>query len=146
MRRLDDALRLPDDQFKRIIGTTKPVFRTMLEVLQDAHVKLHRFGGKPPKLTPSDKLLIALQYYREYRTMEHIALDFGCAKSSVCRSVVWVEETLSADGRFQLPGKQALLDQENSGRTVAVDVTEHPVERPKKSRKSGIPARKNDIR
>jgi hypothetical protein len=133
---------MPDEQFKRIIGTTKPVFETMLEVLQAAYVQLHRSGGKPPKLLPPDKLLITLQYYREYRTMEHIALDFGVAKSSVCRSIVWVEETLSADGRFQLPGKQALQD--GSVETVAVDVTEHPVERPKKSRKTGIPARKND--
>lgn len=146
MERMEKALKMPDEQFKRIIGTTKPVFQTMLEVLQSAYDKLHRFGGKPPKLMPPDKLLIALQYYREYRTMEHIALDFGVAKSSVCRSIVWVEETLSADGRFQLPGKEAFLGQENSDRTVAVDVTEHPVERPKKSRNSGIPARKSGIR
>ena len=142
MRRLENVLRMPDEQFKRIIGTTKPVFETMLEILQAAYVQLHRSGGKPPKLLPPEKLLITLQYYREYRTMEHIALDFGVAKSSVCRSIVWVEDTLSADGRFQLPGKQAL--QEGSVKTVAVDVTEHPVERPKKNRKTGIPARKSD--
>jgi len=106
MRRLENVLRMPDEQFKRIIGTPKPVFETMLEILQAAYVRLHRSGGKPPKLLPPEKLLITLQYYREYRTMEHIALDFGVAKSSVCRSIVWVEETLSADGRFQLPGNK----------------------------------------
>jgi hypothetical protein len=133
---------MPDEQFKRIIGTTKPVFETMLDVLQTAYIRLHRSGGKPPKLSLSDKLLITLQYYREYRTMEHIALDFGVAKSSVCRSIVWVEETLSADGRFQLPGKEALQD--GSVETVAIDVTEHPIERPQKNRKTGIPVRKSD--
>ena len=143
MERIEKALKMPDEQFKRIIGTTKPVFETMLEILQAAYVQLHRSGGKPPKLMPPDKLLIALQYYREYRTMEHIALDFGVAKSSVCRSIVWVEETLSADGRFQLPGKEGLQNGDSSTPTVAVDVTEHPVERPKKSRDSGIPARKS---
>ena len=48
--------------------------------------------------TVSDKLLIALQYYQEYRTMEYIAVDYTCSKSSVCRSINGVEKTLSANG------------------------------------------------
>jgi len=143
MERVEKVLQMEEAQFKRIIGTTKPVFLEMLAIVQVAYEKLHEFGGKPPKLTTGDKLLITLQYYREYRTMEHIAADFGCSKSSVCRSVTWTEETLSADGRFQLPGKQAL--QEGEVKTVAVDVTEHPINRPKKNRRSGIPARKSNI-
>ena len=99
-----------------------------MRVLQAAYEKQHEAGGKPPDLTVSDKLLITLQYYREYRTMEHIGIDYGCSKSSVSRSVRWVEQTLSADGQFQLPGKQALQD--GTPKTVAVDVTEHPIHRP----------------
>jgi hypothetical protein len=57
---------------------------------------------------------------------------------------------LSADGQFQLPGKEALQEDENNDdeeiETVAVDVTEHPIQRPKKNRKTGIPARKSGIR
>jgi predicted DNA-binding protein YlxM (UPF0122 family) len=103
----------------------------MLDVLQTAYDKLHEPGGKPPSLTVSDKLLITLKYYREYITMESIADDYECAKSSVCRSIAWVEDVLSADDRFQLPGKEAL--QEDDPKTVAVDVMEHPIERPKKT-------------
>jgi len=137
-------LKLTKKRFKQIIGTTKPVFQTMLEVLQEAYVKLHEFGGKPVDLTVGDKLLITLQYHREYRTMEHISVDFDCSKSTVCRSITWVEDTLSADGRFQLPGKQVLRD--DNIKTVAIDVMEHPIERPKKNKKIGIPARKSDTR
>ena len=36
MRRLENVLKMPEEQFKRIIGTTKPVFETMLEILQAA--------------------------------------------------------------------------------------------------------------
>ena len=131
VERVEKILRMRDAPFKHIIGTTKPVFQEMIALVEVACEKLHEFGGKPPKLTPADKLLITLQCYREYRTMEHLAVDLGCSKSSVCRSVTWTEETLAADGRFQLPGKQAL--QEDQVKTVAIDVTEHPIERPKKT-------------
>ena len=145
MDRVEQKLQMEDEKFKRRIGTTKPVFQMMLEILQTAHDKLHKLGGQPLKnLSIGDKLLITLKYYREYTTMESIADDFNCAKSTVCRSITWVEDTLSADGRFQLPGKQAL--QQGDIKTVAIDVMEHPIERPKKSRKSGIPARKSDTR
>jgi len=149
MTRVEKKLKLSDEKFKRRIGTTKPVFLTMLDILETAYVQLHQSGGKPPDLTVGDKLLITLKYYREYVTMESIADDYDCSKSAVCRSIHWVEDTLSADGRFQLPGKKALQEEETkavSPKTVAIDVMEHRIERPKKNRKTGIPARRSTIR
>ena len=123
MSRIEKKLKLSDEKFKRRIGTTKPVFLSMLDILQTAHNTLHETGGKPNTLSVGDKLLITLKYYREYTTMESIADDYDCSRSGVCRSIHWVEDVLSADGRFQLPGKQAL--QEEESKTVAIDVTEH---------------------
>jgi hypothetical protein len=108
MERIEKTLEWNDDKFKRQIGTTKPVFQTMLDILQTDYTPLHPFGGKPPSLSVGDKLLITLKYYREYTTMESIADDYDSSKSSVYRSIRWVETTLSDDGRFQLPGKEAL--------------------------------------
>jgi hypothetical protein len=108
MERVEKKLKWSDEKFKRRIGTTKPIFQTMLGILQADYDKLHKSGGAPPELTVGDKLLITLKYYREYTTMESIADDYDCSKSSVHRSVKWVEKTLAADGRFQLPGKEAL--------------------------------------
>ena len=68
MDRVENYFKMSPKQFKRIVGTTKPVFRSMLAVLQVAFDKLHEPGGKAPDLTPGDKLLITLEYYREYRT------------------------------------------------------------------------------
>jgi predicted DNA-binding protein YlxM (UPF0122 family) len=144
MSRIEKKLNLSDDKFKRRIGTSKPVFQTMLDILQTAHNTLHKLGGKPNDLSVGDKLLITLKYYREYTTMESIADDYDCSKSSVCRSIHWVEHVLSADGRFQLPGKKAL--QEEEPKTVVIDVMEHAIERPQKNRKTTIPARKSDTR
>jgi len=58
-------LKMPKKQFKRIIGTTKPVLLMMIDILQAAHDKLHESGGKPLGLAIGDKLLITLEYYRE---------------------------------------------------------------------------------
>ena len=139
MERVERQLRWPDKKFKRRIGTSKPVFRAMLEILQADYDKKHELGGATPELTVGDKLLITLKYYREYTTMESIGDDFNCSKSSVHRSIRWVETTLAADGRFQLLGKEALKKSEDGSKdgevkTVAIDVTEHPTNRPKDSK------------
>jgi len=68
------------------------------------------------------------------------------AKSTVSDTIVLVENVLIRDGTFRLPGKKALLSQASAGQTLAVNVTESPIERPKKNKKTGIRARKNDIR
>jgi hypothetical protein len=41
-----------------------------------------------------------------------------------------MESILISDKRFHLPGKKALLNQENNFELVLVDDTESPVERP----------------
>jgi hypothetical protein len=45
--------------------------------------------------------------------------------------------------RFRFPGKKALLE-DDSLEVVLVDVTECPIERPKKSSESTIPAKRKD--
>jgi hypothetical protein len=56
------------------------------------------------------------------------------------------ENTLIQDGTFHLPGEKALLSKTAAVRKIAVDVTESPVERPKKNKKSTIAARKSGTR
>lgn len=135
-----------DAEFKELFGVKKETFRQMLDVLETARELRRRKGGPRPKLTPGDQLLMALQYWREYRTMQHIAHDFGVRKSTVSTTIAMVENILIQDERFHLPGKNALVAEENKGRTFAVDVTESPIARPKKNKKSGTRARKNDTR
>jgi len=145
--RVRKALTLADEQFKRLFGVQKDTFYRMLEILQTEWNKQHKRGGKPPeRLQVEDKLLLTLQYWREYRTMEHLAYEYNTVKSYIHKSMVWVENTLIREGTFSLPGKNALIAGENKPRTIIIDVTESPIERPKKSSENTIPARKNDIR
>ena len=136
--------KLKAGDYQRLFGVKKETFDKMMEVLEKAYIEKHKKGGKPPKLTILDKLIITLQYYREYRTMEHIAFDYGVYKSTVCDAIHWVEEVLVKGEAFHLPSKTKIAEDE-SIKNVAVDVTEVEIERPKKNKKNIIQERKNGI-
>jgi hypothetical protein len=40
--------------------------------------------------------------------MDSIAAEYGVCKGTVCLSIQWVEDTLTKDGTFALPGKKKL--------------------------------------
>lgn len=141
---MDNKARIANlKDYRRIFGVTKAVFDQMLEVLEKTFREEHRQGGRPPKLSVLDKLVIMLCYYREYRTMESIAFDYSVSKSTVYESICWAEEALMKSGKFALPSKKALMDDLNI-EVVLVDVTECEIERPQKNKKATIPERKKD--
>jgi hypothetical protein len=133
-----------DEKFRRITGVKRSTFEKMLEILHAAQAEKHRRGGRKPKLCMENTLLAALEYWREYRTYAHIAASFGIDESNIYRAIKWVEDTLIKDGTFALPGKKTLLRSENVFEVVLVDVTESPVERPKKSKNNAIPEKRSD--
>ena len=136
--------KLKAEDYQRLFGVKKETFDKMMEVLEKAYIEKHKKGGKPPKLTILDKLIITLQYYREYRTMEHIAFDYGVYKSTVCDAIHWVEEVLVKEEAFHLPSKNRIAE-DKSIKNVAVDVTEVEIERPKKNKKNTTQERKSGI-
>ena len=123
-----------DQKFKELFGVKKEIFLKMHEILTAAREKRRLKGGPRPKLSVGDQLFLTLQYLREYRTMEHLAFDFGISKSRVSETIRQVEDDLIQDGTFSLPGKKALLSPENAGRTFVVDVMESEIERPTKKK------------
>ena len=56
------------------------------------------------------------------------------SESAVCRLIRKVERLLMDSGQFRLPGKKQLYQQVEPCQVIVVDVTESPIERPKKSR------------
>lgn len=137
---------LPDKRFKRATGVRKEIFLQMVEVVTNyktTHRK-HPTRGKPPKLNWADKILMMLMYYREYRTMEHIGITYSVSESRVCEIIQDMESILIADSRFHLPGKKKLLQSDNDIEVVLIDVTESPVERPKKNNAGIIQERKRN--
>ena len=98
---------------------------------QDRDVKV----GLPPKLSYSKTTSCALEYWREYRTLFHLATSWGLHESNVCRIIRRVEDILTTSRAFKLPGKKVLQPADHHIEFIVVDVAETPVERPKKSRK-----------
>ena len=120
---------LKAEEFKRSTGVQRETFEKMLEVVETG---IREFG-RPPKLSRADQLLMMLMYWREYRTEFHIGLTYGVSESTVCRTIQKVEDVLVKSGKFRLPGKKVLKESDNVIEVVIVDVSEHPIERPKKN-------------
>jgi Helix-turn-helix of DDE superfamily endonuclease len=133
--------------FKRLTGTKRTTFEAMIKVVEDYKL-LHRKsknGGRPPKLLVPDQLLMMLMYYREYRTFLHIGVCYDMSEMNCWRIVTGIEKILIESKIFHLPGKKALYSTENEFEVIIIDVSEHPIERPKKNSEKIIPAKRNDI-
>lgn len=123
-----DVQTLEGTAFKRLTGVTPAVFAIMVEVVERAH----RAFGRPSKLSHEDQVLATLMYWREYRTMFHIAQSYKVSEPTISRVIRRTETLLTSDERFELPRRPAL---ESEGLTVEVlvlDATETPIERPQK--------------
>jgi hypothetical protein len=135
---------LKPEAFKRFCGVQATTFSEMVSVLEQKQL-LKRKPGRPRKLSLEDQVLLTLQYWREYRTYFHIAQGWNINESTAFRIIRYVEDTLIRSGRFSLPGKKALVSSDSVLEVVVVDVTESPVERPKKNNEKCFPAKKSII-
>jgi hypothetical protein len=133
-----------DTHFRRLVGVKRPVFEKMVAVVteyKEKHRK-HKNRGRPPRLTIADLVLVMLMYYREYRTFFHVGRSYGMSEGQCYRIVTKIESILIASELFHLPGKKKLIESGVEFEVVIVDVTESPVERPKKNSGNITRARK----
>ena len=130
---------LSNSQFKRLIGIQPSTFLEMLEVLESSQVNTQR--GRPSSLSLEDQLLMTLSYWREYRTLFHVAMSYGIHESTASRIIHKIENILIKSDKFHLPKKLphgAWCMVHGAGidwNVVIVDATEMTIERPKKTEK-----------
>lgn len=136
---------LEGDKFRRLTGVEIRTFERMAEILREAERVKKARGGKPSKLGIEDRLLMAPEYIREYRTYFHIAESYGVSESACYRNVRWIEDTLIKEGTFSLPGRKELLKSDVEYEVVMVDATETPIERPKKNSGAITRGKRSDI-
>ena len=137
---------LKEGHFRRLAGVSRNVFALMVEVLSVADAKKKAKGGPKSKLCIEDRLLMALEYLREYRTYFHIGQTYGISESNAYKICQWVEDTLIKDERFALPGRKALLESETEYEVILIDASESPIERPKKDKNATTLAKRSVIR
>jgi predicted transcriptional regulator len=95
-------------EFKRYCGVEPETFQRMVELVSNHLTKKRRKTGRPPKLSVTDQVLLTLEYWREYRTLFHLATSWGIHESNVCRIIRRVEAILTNSKAFRLPGKKKL--------------------------------------
>jgi hypothetical protein len=124
----------------------RDIFDAMLGALTE---QIPNFG-RPAKLPLCDQLLLTLMYWREYRTLFHIANTYGVSEATASRTVRKIEDALMRSGQFRLPGKKALRPSDNSvvWQVVVLDATECVIEQPQgkgaqKNAKPSLVAREN---
>ena len=130
-------------EFRRLTGVKPNVFSQMVTILKRAEKPVRKSGGRKSELVIEDRLLLALEYLREYRTYFHVGQSYGVSESSAFRISRWVEDILVKDKLFALPGRKALLKSDLQIEVVLIDASESPVERPKKDNGGTTPARKS---
>jgi hypothetical protein len=104
----------------------------MIEILNQEEVKKKKGGGKPNILSIEDRLLMALEYLREYRTYFQVSQSYGVTESTCHRNCRWIEDVLIKSGKFSLPGKKELLKSNIEYEVILINASESPIERPKK--------------
>jgi len=146
MKNYEKLKRLKPELFKRLTGVKPDTFDAMLQECEIYHEKKKSKGGKPNKLNVSTQILLMLEYYREYRSMAHMAFDYEVSESTVSRTIKEIESVLLQSGKFSLPSKKALY--EGGGvelEYILIDATECPVERPKKSKDGTTVGKRSSI-
>lgn len=133
----------PAAKFKRLTGVRPETFAEMLAVVSGAW----RDFGRPPKLSRPDQLLLALSYWREYRTLAHTAATYGVSEPTAWGIVRRVEHTLLDSGSFSLPSRR-VLSRSPAGTfaVVVLDATETEIERPQKGSADITAARRARLR
>jgi len=142
--------KLNDEQFKRLVGVKPKTFEKMvLEAKRISRLETKKVSGKKRgpknKLTWYDKVLMMLMYYREYRTFAHVGTSYNISESQCWRIVTTLEQWLIKSELFHVPGRRKLTQTDVKWDVVIVDVSEHPIERPKKNRNIIIQGKRKSI-
>lgn len=132
MSKYEGLKQLPSEQFRRLTGIKPETFSEMVKILVAVQTNRYRKAGRKGGLTIEDKLLMALEYLREYRTYFHLGHSYGLSESACYRACRWVEDTLIKSGNFSLPGRKALIKSDMEYEVILIDASETPIERPKK--------------
>ncbi|SEL91596.1 transposase family protein [Acinetobacter sp. DSM 11652] len=123
-----DSKKLSETQFKRYTGISWSTFVLMTEQLK----MLVPAKGRPSKLSVEDQILLCLSYWREYRTLFHVATSYGVLELTALRIVRHVEDCVIKSNLFNLP-KSLAKGEGIDWNVVIVDATEIPIQRPKKT-------------
>ncbi|UZQ30087.1 MAG: transposase family protein [Spiroplasma phoeniceum] len=137
--KFDEFKNINDKEWLRLTGIKQDIFNKMLDILQVDEIEKFKKGGKANKLSLENRLLMTLSYWREYRTYFHLAKSFDISEANCYRNIKWIEDILIKHPDFQqVAGKKALINDYFNDKTIIIDATETPIQRPKKDKNNLI--------
>ena len=77
MKKYRKIKKLEPEEFRRLTGVKPETFSEMVGLLKQAEKISMSKGGKPHRLCIEDRLLMSLEYLREYRTYFHLGQSYG---------------------------------------------------------------------
>lgn len=132
-------------EFTRQVGVSFGTFQVILGRLQTAierrlELKPMRRHGRKSSLAREDQLLLTLIYLRQYHTFLSLGELFGISESYAQKRYTFIVQRLLE--ALPIPNDKALT---LASLTVAMDVSEQPLERPLKDQKKYYSGKKNSI-
>lgn len=119
-----------DRKFKRTVGIPRVLFETFAETISFSLKKKHKKGGRKPKLSVENILVMYLKYYRDYNTFFSLGNIFGINEANAYRWIKWCEEIISI-AFISMINEITNKTKINSMHEHLVDVTECSVQRSK---------------
>lgn len=131
---------LSAEEFDRLAAELEPVWLARKAKRSAGRRRQRKPGaGRKVKLAFTDRLLLALLYYRTYVSQEFVGFLFGVDKGTVSREVQ--ELGLCMAGVFRIPERKVRIDPDDLA-AVFVDATEQPVNRPKRKQRRSYSGKK----
>jgi hypothetical protein len=81
MDKYEELKKLSPQQLRRLTGLEQETFSEMIKILLVVQNSSYKKGGRKRWLSIEDKLLMALEYLREYHTYFHSAPKYGLSES-----------------------------------------------------------------
>ena len=121
--------------FLRLFGIKPQQFEDICRLLESLWeqkvLQRYKRPGRFYKLSVPQMLMMLVLYYRSYTTQMQIGFMFGLDDSRVCRIIRLLEPLVA---KIVAIDKNRTLKMEDV--TLLLDVTEQPIERPKKGQKA----------
>jgi hypothetical protein len=113
MQKYEAANRLSSNEFMRLIGVKKITFMEMVMVIKEIEDKRPSRRGKPFRLSIEDRLLMALEYLREYRTYFHLGQSYGISESACYRNCRWIEAAFNQKQKVLFAREEGLAQKQH---------------------------------
>lgn len=136
MKKYKKIIKQSDRSFKRQVGLSKNQFHVIVKNITDYLFDLKKHcplknRGKKPSISLEDKLLLALYYMRHYPVFILLGGIFNISESYANKIFHKIMNIMVKV--FHVKGNKALED--ITIRDIVIDVSEQPIERPKKGQK-----------